>query len=481
MAPSHAKPTVVLLCCFKHRLPHLLSPDAGTGADLITDPPTDVQFLFLIRRHLVRSQTLSHYNLLLATRADLQVVPSPHATTTNTANTLRIHSPVHLTLNPTASDVDYPSPDDAALRMHKYAGAIINHSRCPINIARLISSYKTIPSVTVDARSTMVFDFSEDEPARKEHVEQYRYLIDLFHQGRVQTNPYFIVKSECFQHYGFSSSKNIPYIVCADGDGDSDGDSDKNESSPTDDILIPGIITADVDRAVNFMRTHGKVVLKLQDGTGGSGISFFDADDMTCDADKVSKFRHFFEFMLNKQTHEDITLGIPRRGLVLQKFLRGIARYGDTRVHLINGKVCLIGQRRIPKANCKLANVKAGASFQLVVLNDAEVRVCVEFARRIDQYRPIIGSSHIGVDLLKDDDKFKPLVSEVNTWNICFIAETCDFLSCFDSSECTSVMYEEYEAAMQRYRTSDLGKYILHSADIADEVVGKYLSNLSCG
>lgn len=324
----------------------------------------------------------------------------------------------------------------------------------------------------------MVFDFSDDEPAKDDHFEQYRRLIDLFHKGRVQTNPYFILKSECHRHYGFSSSKNIPYIVCGETEADKDRDSDSDGGQT--DIVIPGIITADVDRAVQFMQTHGKVVLKLQDGTGGSGISFFDGDDMTSDTDKVSKFRHFFDFMLNKQTAEDLLLGVPRRGLVLQKFLPGIDRYGDTRVHLINGKVCLIGQRRIPKANCKLANTKAGASFRLVVLNDAEIRVCVEFARRIQQYRPVIGSSHIGVDLLKDDDESRPLVSEVNTWNIGLIAETCDFLSCFDNDDRTRAMYKEYEATVKRYRTSDLAKYTLQTTDISNEVVGKYLSKLSC-
>lgn len=464
MNPTQTKQTIVLLCCFKHRLPKLLSPHAGADTDLITDPPTDVQFLFLIRRYLLRSCTLSDYNVLLATRDDLHVVPDH-------AGGLLIDSPLQLTLNPT-DDTDYPSPIDARLRMQRYAGTVTNHSRCPISVTRLIKSYKPVPSFAVDARSTMVFDFSEDEPAKEKHVEQYRCLIDMFHKGRVQTNPYFIMKSECHRHYGFSSSKNIPYIVCGEGDNHTDdGQSD---------IVIPGIITADVDRAVQFMQTHGNVVLKLQDGTGGSGISFFDADDMTADADKVSKFRHFFEFMLNKQTAEDLTLGVPRRGLVLQKFLRGIARYGDTRVHLVNGKVCLIGQRRIPKANCKLANVKAGASFRLVVLNDAEIRVCVDFARRIEQYRPVIGSSHIGVDLLKDDNEFRPLVSEVNTWNICFIAETCDFLSCSDNHDRTKAMYEEYEATLERYRTSEMSKYILQTTDIADDVVGKYLSKLSC-
>ena len=179
---------------------------------------------------------------------------------------------------------------------------------------------------------------------------------------------------------------------------------------------------------------------------------------------------------MKKQIAEDDALGVRHRGIVTQKLLKGIQEHGDTRVHLINGKVCLIGQKRIPKLGSKLANVKAGASFEFTVLNEAEVRTCVEFAKQIAQYRPVVGSSHIGIDILKDGDSDKPLVSEINTWNICFIAETCDFLDSFELHTEAEELNVEYLDAVEKYRTSDIRDFVLLTEDISWELVGKYLT-----
>ena len=209
---------VLLSCSFKHKLWAILSSD-----ETVADPNTDLQFLFIIRKYLLQSRNLSRYAVVLATRDDL------HAR----GDGLYVIGGQQLTLNSSGNSA-YPSPVPTKTRMARYVGSVPNHSRCAMHAKGLISSAVETDTFKIGSR-TMIFDFSDDDPAEAKHFAAYRKLIELFHAGQVQTNPYFILKSACHEHYGFSSSKNIPYIILENSD-----------------IVIPGVISCDADEGTSL-------------------------------------------------------------------------------------------------------------------------------------------------------------------------------------------------------------------------------------
>lgn len=409
-------------------------------ASIIYPPNTDLEFLALIHHYLIDSKKLSEYEVYIAGRDDLIME----------SNKLFVKNGVLLLLQERMDEIGYPGPLSATNRMERQFGIVGYY--CPFDVRKVISSSRTIPEIEIDSANTMIFDQSDDHPAQPQHYEVYEELTKLFKTGRVQTNPYFMYKKACHSYYGFSSSKNIAYKVFASSN-----------------LTIPGGITHDVNEAWGMLNEYKQVVLKVQDGTGGEGISFFNINDANVEAE----FRETFSKMIAKQNEDDRVLSVPDRGILLQKFLPGIRKHGDTRVHLINGKVCLIAQRRIPKENSKLANLSAGATFETVLLKDEEIESVIELAKCIRNYSPEINSSHIGLDLLKGEEG-RSFISEVNTWGIGLIGATSDFFTNYKHHEKSNNLFKEYEIALKKYKHGGLGEYILQN-DILEELVGMYL------
>ncbi len=420
--------------------------------DLVIDPAsTDVEFLHIIREYLVESGKIHAFDVLIVERDDLHALNG----------SLRVEGAAQVQLVETPR-VGYPSSIPASKRLERQFGDYSYY--CPFELGKVVKWSKLIEPFVVNPIKDVIFEYSDDEPVQSKHFEAYEILCRLFKKGRVQTNPHFPFKKACASEYRFSSSKNIAYHLCG--------------GLP---IVIPGIITSDVEEAQEKLMEFKSVVLKVQDGTGGNGVLFFDKDDPRLVGKSPRKeFMKLFDVMLKKQNEEDRLLGVPKRGIVVQKFLPNIKEQGDTRVHIINGKVCLIAQKRVPKGSSKLANLSAGGTFETKILNDDEIEVAVQIAKKFQECTPSVNSSHIGIDLLrgkaKDDDlTVSPLLSEVNTWGIGLISPVIDFLMNHTESQGTARLYGEFQSKLLKLRGTKKEEYILQSENILEELVGRYL------
>lgn len=413
---------------------------------------TDLEFLFFIREYLVQSNRINEFDVFVIERNDLDVHESR----------LLVHRGRHVLCVP-GKRTGYASSMSPSTRMERQLGNSSYY--CPFELDHVVTSSTEVPTFYIDADRDMIFEYSDDDPVSPNHYGAYRVLVDLFEKGRVQTNPYFLFKQACARKYTFSSSKNMAYYLFQDTS-----------------LVVPGIITSSAHRGLQALNKFKQVVLKTQDGTGGRGVSFCEVQGGNHGSDtEQSLFKQKFEQLLEHQMKEDKILGLENRGIIIQKFLPDIKIHGDTRVHVINGKICLLAQQRIPRGDSKLANVSAGGTFRTVVLDDAQVKATTHMAKLIEKYEPAIKSSHIGIDLLRGvlsdtDNTFYPVVSEINTWGIGFLAETVDFFLSHDSNPRTQQIYATYCNQIAKHKGSEAGMYILQTENILYEVVGRYLA-----
>lgn len=442
------KPKILLLSyAIKDKLAKL-----SISKELVIDPvSTDLEFLHIIREYLAESGRILDFHVIIAERDDLEAL-----------NGCLIVSGARKVVLQRRDRIGYPSSIIDGERMNRQFG---DHTYyCPFELHKVVNSSEIVDSFIVDPSTDMIFEYSDDDPVECRHEKEYELLCELFNKGRVQTNPYFPFKKACASEYGFDSSKNIAYHLC--------------DGLP---IVIPGVITSDSDIALRKLNEFKSVVLKVQDGTGGNGVSFFSVNDD--DRNGITSHNDFvalFESMLLEQNEQDERLGLNKRGIVVQKFLPDIKERGDTRVHIINGKVCLIAQKRIPAGSSKLANLSAGGTFETKVLDDAEIEVAVQVAQQFQLHVPAVISSHIGIDLLKSDSNdgegnIVPLVSEVNTWGIRLISETIDFFMNHEKSSRSHSLYLQYRLKLLQFRGTESERFILQNEDILYELVGRFL------
>jgi glutathione synthase len=149
-------------------------------------------------------------------------------------------------------------------------------------------------------------------------------------------------------------------------------------------VIPPTIVTADIDRILDFSGDQGAAVVKPIDGHGGRGVMVVRPGD---------------------DNAPSIVDTLTRRGTVAvlaQRFLDGIAA-GDKRILLLDGEP-LGGVLRLPTAEDFRANICVGGTVTAAEIDDADRRI-------VDRIAPSLradGLSFVGIDVING------YLSEVN-------------------------------------------------------------------
>ena len=162
------------------------------------------------------------------------------------------------------------------------------------------------------------------------------------------------------------------------------------------DILPETLISNDPIELAGFMqdlRSNGyDLVSKPIDGNGGKGIYKLSRVKGSVEHSEIhigSKGRSELESIANDLTAQGSNT------IVLQRFLDGIQKYGDTRVNTIfyEPATALL---RMPKEGSFKGNVSAGASEIKTYLGDRDIEI-------VDQIRPFLEeqkATWVGIDIL---------------------------------------------------------------------------------
>jgi glutathione synthase len=157
------------------------------------------------------------------------------------------------------------------------------------------------------------------------------------------------------------------------------------------------LTTMDSDLLLEFIRKHGKVVLKPLDDCSGRGISFVSADD----AELLQ--------MLDRLFTDDG----GQRYIMAQQFLPQISN-GDKRIYLVNGEA--VGWvNRIPPPGSDLANIHQGATCHESELTDSERMLSWEIGSELKQEGIILaGLDFIGGYLTEINVTSPSAVRQIN-------------------------------------------------------------------
>jgi glutathione synthase len=147
------------------------------------------------------------------------------------------------------------------------------------------------------------------------------------------------------------------------------------------DLISPSLITSDLDRIIEFLDTHQKIVLKPLNAMGGQGI-------IAISLDKDSK-----DICINKikTMLEDYDNNI----IMAQRFL-DVHKAGDKRIILINGEPLPSALARFPKEGGFLANLAAGGHGKVVPLTARDI----EISNRLSPILVERGLNFVGLDVV---------------------------------------------------------------------------------
>lgn len=143
-------------------------------------------------------------------------------------------------------------------------------------------------------------------------------------------------------------------------------------------IVPPNLLTSSINRALEFMELHGKVVVKPTNKMGGQSIYILQKGDPNITV-----------------ILEDIT-SRGTRYVVLQKFIPEISEEGDQRILLINGKPIDCGVARIPIDGDHRGNLVCGAKASGFKLTARHRTIC-------DTLHPYLiekGLFFVGIDVI---------------------------------------------------------------------------------
>lgn len=143
-------------------------------------------------------------------------------------------------------------------------------------------------------------------------------------------------------------------------------------------IVPPNLLTSSINRALEFMELHGKVVVKPTNKMGGQSIYILQKGDPNITV--------ILEDMTRRGT----------RYVVLQKFIPEISEEGDQRILLINGKPIDFGVARIPIDGDHRGNLVCGAKASGFKLTARHRTIC-------DTLHPYLiekGLFFVGIDVI---------------------------------------------------------------------------------
>lgn len=190
--------------------------------------------------------------------------------------------------------------------------------------------YKTIKKIKFNLSKAKFILIRQDPPFNLEYIST-TYILDTIKKNvKIINNP--------------SAIRNV---------------SEKLYSAQFSKYMPSTIFTKNIKEAEIFFNKNKKIIMKPIHGYGGNEIHL------------IEKFnKKFVEKFIRKHDH-----------VMFQKFLPNI-KYGDTRVFLINGKICG-AISRVPKRGSFLSNMSKGAKPKLTILTKKEIRISKIIAEKL--------------------------------------------------------------------------------------------------
>ena len=148
----------------------------------------------------------------------------------------------------------------------------------------------------------------------------------------------------------------------------------------------PTLITADMQDMAEFLREHGKAVVKPLDGMGGRSIFVLEHGDK------------------NRNVIFETLTDYGRRFAIVQRYLPEIVTGGDCRILLIDGEPVPFALKRVPDAADNRGNLAAGARAESRPLNDRDRWLCDRIGPKLRDR----GMLFVGLDVIGD------FVTEIN-------------------------------------------------------------------
>ena len=131
-------------------------------------------------------------------------------------------------------------------------------------------------------------------------------------------------------------------------------------------LMLPTMITDNINIAQKFLHTHNKIVVKeLYDGAGRD-IHMLD----------ISKYNNFDDALIQLNN-----LMQDNKYMMLQKFSEDIYS-GDRRILLLNGEI-IGAMNRVPQSGNFLANMAQGGSIEKIELQDIDYKIVSEISNKL--------------------------------------------------------------------------------------------------
>ncbi|MEY3370714.1 MAG: hypothetical protein RLZZ361_1384 [Cyanobacteriota bacterium] len=169
------------------------------------------------------------------------------------------------------------------------------------------------------------------------------------------------------------------------------------------DLILPTIVTTDLDEINIFIQTHGTVVVKPLDLMGGQGIFILSSENF-------HKFKTLSGSTIDKDTIKP---------LMIQKFLPEVKTNGDKRLIVINGN--LEGAlRRIPSQSDFRANIAAGGTYAKYEPSVRDREICSSLSSFLVNNGIILAGVDVIGDYLTEINITSPTclqeINRVNNW-----------------------------------------------------------------
>ncbi len=126
-------------------------------------------------------------------------------------------------------------------------------------------------------------------------------------------------------------------------------------------LISPTIVSNDKNEIKDFLKQHGKIVLKPIDGKGGEGVFVIEDGDLNLNST--------IETLSGTYNKANPSL------IMAQKYIPEIKAGGDKRIILFNGKVAG-ALARIPSSTDHRGNLAAGGNFSKYALNSRDKEIC---------------------------------------------------------------------------------------------------------
>jgi glutathione synthase len=148
----------------------------------------------------------------------------------------------------------------------------------------------------------------------------------------------------------------------------------------------PTLVTRDMHAMSEFLREHGKAVVKPLDGMGGRSIFVLEQGDK------------------NRNVVFETLTGYGSHFAIIQRYLPQIVTGGDCRILLIDGQPVPYALQRMPDPGDNRGNLAAGAHAESRPLNERDRWLCAQIGPKLRA----AGMIFVGLDVIGD------YVTEIN-------------------------------------------------------------------